>query len=259
MEDKMSEAPSLQTRLQKHLAETGTLSEADVATFTPAGADEDSKQPGAGMSEDTQLPSVDPGVHDDVDALAGDNSAQDTLTGQIDGMANLSTPLAQPSMDVTITPEDKEEFIRAIISGDRMQLQVPVCGGKLRVALRNRTMPETQAIIAQLRQEMDSGEIVTNLDYSVRLRAMLMAAQVAELQGVVHPTLDSQEPLRYTQDKDEVIPPGWLDSVKHWATLPEGLHAVIWNCVWEFETKYWAMVQDAKNQDFWLPEASTSE
>lgn len=252
----------LKTKLQAHIASTGSLSESDVASFMPAAGDGQSQPEerlGKSMEESTTLPANDPGEHDGMDAAAGSADAQDGLRSIISGMQPSSTPLAQAKKRVLISPVDKEAFVQALVSGDRMRLKFSLCGGAVKIIVRNRTMSETQAIIAQLRHEMDNGTISTNLDYSVRLRAMLMTAQVDELNGVVHPTMESCVPLRRTQGKDGIEEPGWLEHSARWAGLNEGFHAVIWGCVWDFETKYWAMVEDAKNQDFWLPEASTSE
>lgn len=251
----------LADKLTEHLRKTGALSSADIGAFARTEEDLAPEPPkGEALGKDTELPAIDPGEFDGANRAAEKAPAAEALRSDVRdmGAAPAGGRLAG-SGTVKITPADKESFISAVIADERMRMTFNVCGGRIPVVIRNRTLPETRAIIAQLRHELDTGLLVTNLDYTSRLRAMLMAAQVEELGGVAYPTLESETPLRRTQGKDGVAEPGWLAHADDWGNRSEGVHGFVWQCVWEFESKYWAMVEDAKNQDFWSPEASTSE
>jgi len=92
----------------------------------------------------------------------------------------------------------------------------------------------------------------------MRVRGMIMAAQIDEFRGVTYPPLET--PLMpVAQPEGDPIPPGWIARIDYWANQSEGISAMIWGCIQDFEDKYWRMVEDAQNADFWKPAASISE
>lgn len=249
----------LAQKLKSHLANTGTLSAADLATFDRAAkeAEASANPPGAELNEDSESEAEDPAEHDGVNKMAGEpGPPKDALHDRVSNLGE-ATEAEKARVRLTITAADKEAFVSAAVNNSRMVTHFALLGGKLRLSVRNRTIPESRAIIAQIRRELESTPDMTNLDYTVRLRSMLMAAQVEELAGVTQPTLDSFTPLRPTQNGERIDEPGWLQQADHWSNINEGTHGLIWQCIWEFETKYWTMVEESKHQDFWLPEASS--
>lgn len=259
----MSENENIELKLKKKLAKSGNLSSADVANFTKENiADQKETKPKtASIDKDSIIEASDPGKFDDLNSLAKEEHIKDAIDKASIGPTNsidISKEFPNANkVKVNILASDKDAFINAAITGERMRLKFNLCNSNIVITVRNRTLPETQAIINRLRAEMLDKSILTNLDYSIRLRSMLMAAQIESFNGTDYPELAELTPLNRTKTADGFEEPGWLKFVDHWANMQEGLHGMIWNTIWEFETKYWAMVEDSKNQDFWLPEVST--
>ena len=93
------------------------------------------------------------------------------------------------------------------------------------------------------------------MDYSLRLRCMLLAAQVGDYCGTSCDTL--AEPLARTVTAEGPKEPGWLKQVEYWEQQNEALVAIVYGELRTFESKYWTMVESAGDQNFWLPVAST--
>lgn len=158
--------------------------------------------------------------------------------------------------ELVITPSEKAEFIDAMVDGRRYTEEVELLGGRIHVTLRSRTVRETQAMYAFMRHELASGyEAKTSLESDMQY--LLTAACVQELNGVTYPEL--KEPLTYTASGKEEIPPGWLPDMEAWKSKPEGLLSAIANRIQLFEYKYWTMVNEANNKNFWNPDTSTEK
>jgi hypothetical protein len=159
---------------------------------------------------------------------------------------------------VNISEDEREAFLTALIQDSRFVLPFSIYGGKIKGKIRARSQAESQAILTRLGWEMDQGMLVTGLDYTTRMRNMLMAAQVQEAKGEQYTLLT--EPYFRTVDGDTITEPGWLAQVDQWGKRDNAaLVSAIYEQVRIFERKYWTMVASAKEQNFWTPAESTSE
>jgi hypothetical protein len=80
---------------------------------------------------------------------------------------------------------------------------------------------------------------------------------VRNLNGLEFPILAKPLLRVVTKPGDEDNDPAWVDQVAVWADKDEGLVTAIFEEIKLFEIKYWTMVSNAKNQNFWKPAAST--
>jgi hypothetical protein len=235
-----------------------SLSSADVAGFEPQ--DKAYKAvvgdvTAAVPKEATQDPllksgaSGDPGkiVTDEVGATGKTEAATHDLVS--DGPANAVLPT------VTVTEQERELFIDSMITGTRFVLPFKLFGGKIHGKFRARSQRESQAIISRLSYETEQKHILSALDYSTRLRNMLMAAQIDELRNTKY--MELKEPLMRIQGGDAVTEPGWLAQVALWEKEHEGLVSALYAELQIFERKYWLMVANAPDQNFWPPAEST--
>ena len=240
---------NLAKQLAEHMKQTGKLSSANVQ----AAIQDQEEKPGAkteqALQQSTTLTSDQLKTDDPLIAAAEGGVAGDALK-DMEAIKKLKRE------QVVITPDDKEAFIDALVSGKRLVLYFMRCGKRINVAIRSRTVPETQAILQQLKREIDAGTIVTQTDYTTRLRAMMMAAQVVDCNGTHGDPL--KEPLFQMVGTDgKLVDPAWLGQAQYWNGVSDGLQAVVWSCLQEFEDKYWIMVDDARDANFWSPAAST--
>jgi len=158
---------------------------------------------------------------------------------------------------ITLTQRERDAFLDTLISGDRFTLPFTIFNDRVTGTFRCRSQKESQAIITQVNRECREEKVTSPLDYSTRLRNMLLAAQVAELNGDAFPPL--KEPLvRTVEGEDKITPAGWLEQVALWESKNEGLVSAIYHELQLFERKYWTMVNNANDQDFWNPAGSTS-
>jgi hypothetical protein len=159
------------------------------------------------------------------------------------------------SATIEVTPADKSAFLAALIGNERMKLTMTRFGGKLTVAVRSRTVRETDAIIKQLQRESRAGKFNAQLDQTIRLRTLVMAFQVAELNGTEYE--EQREPLVATaQPGADDDTPEWVSFADSWYDKGDAVNAAVWGCVQEFEDKYWMMTENADKTDFWPPVAS---
>lgn len=254
---------SLQDQLRKHIQETGGISSAALAQTLQQ--EPEPTPSGAAMSEPTVVDGkaanpqagMDPVV---VAAEKGASPAKVAAGVAADASVASTNELLQlmgQRKKMVIAPETKQAFLTAIINNERFAIPYNLCGGKLRIVIRSRMIPETQAIIALQRREIDQKVITTNMDYKVRSQAMLMVAQVQEINGRVYPIM--AQPYYYqAQPNGPDLPPGWLEWVDHFVKQHEGMASMIWTCLQDFENQYWFMIEEATKQDFWSPAASTS-
>lgn len=158
--------------------------------------------------------------------------------------------------ELVITPEEKASFIESMITGERYKQEYYIFGNKIKLVVRNRTASETQAMYSYIRHAVTNGkENVSLLDGDMSYA--LIVAQVEELNGTKFSEMKT--PLTYTGSKDGEIPPGWLEDLKIWKSKPEGLTTAIINRIQLFEYKYWTMVSEAANKNFWSSDTSTEK
>jgi hypothetical protein len=256
---------NLQQKLREHMASTGQLSSSDVAAFQRGSDPEEQPQhTGAAMHEATVVDKQAQPAEDKTDAMilaAGgptdtqqlEESAEDTTLKDLNPMERIT----QRRNKVVITPADKEAFIMSVIHNTRMELTFQILGGRVTVRVRSRKVPETRAIVAREQFELTKEIMKTRMDYTLRLRSMLMTAQIAEFRGEVYEEM--QAPLQpVVRSEGGAEDPGWVKWIDYWAQQGDGIHALLWNCIQTFEDKYWRMVEDAQNADFWQPAASIS-
>lgn len=186
-----------------------------------------------------------PESHDPVMAHAGSDS--DTRSFFL-GLVN-----APPdSGAVEITPEDKRSFIDAILTNGRMKIRYSLFGGKLSFVVKNRTYDEARAALSAASRKEFGGDDL-QISFAMRIRLMLMAMQIDELNGVSYPDADSLGPLLPVVGVNGLEKPKWLARIEVLGKLPEAMFEAIWQCIYEFESKYWTLVRHSRDQDFWLP------
>ena len=161
------------------------------------------------------------------------------------------------SQNVVVSKQNKEDFLNAIITGDRYTEEVTLFGGKLFVRLRCRSVDETKAIMSYLRHEMAAGNVKSDLEYTSTLRTLMIIAQVQEINGVEYPEME--KPLYFTEKDDKEVPPAWAAKIESWEKKPEAIQSAIGVALSEFEGRYWKMIEASADVNFWNPGESTGE
>lgn len=156
--------------------------------------------------------------------------------------------------ELTISSDEKQAFVDALLENRRYKSSVKLLGGRLSVVIRSRTKDETDAMFAFLRHEiLGSGKTSDTL--IDRMAKLLLVAQIEEVNGTKFPEMKS--PYTYTQSEGKEADPGWLVDLVNWEGKPEGLTATLINQIQLFEYKYWTMVEKASDANFWAPGTST--
>ena len=200
-----------------------------------------------------------------VNAAVGDvgstvaNVAADT--GQI-----FSDSLVQPpeheeyTEKVVLTEAERDAFLDALLSGKRYVQKFSLYNGRITGKLRCRSLVESEAVAAWMAGLLTGGAPITALEYAIKVRNALLAAQVLELNGTRYPEL--QAPLYPVKNGDAITPPGWIAAADAWSKntdgkTPEAVVAAVYEELRTFERKYWTMVVHARDQNFWQPVEST--
>ena len=160
---------------------------------------------------------------------------------------------------IDITEEDREAFLQALVTGDRYERSFSLFGGKLTGVFRCRKIAESDGIIAWISHCINSKKIDARIDYLTLMRNAVLAAQVKSLRGLVSedfPELPTPYAPTRSEDGKTLVEPGWVSAAKAWGERPEALVTALHDELQRFEQRYWAMVMDAGNQNFWSPAAS---
>ena len=217
-----------------------SISSADVAEFS-----KDKSEKKERVSGDVKTPVSEAYGKDKMMATASDRTWSDVL----------EEPGDAPPETVVVDDEDRRQFLEALVSGKRYQRSFSLFGGKITGVFRSRSQLESRAISVRLYHENRNGEIAGAPDFTVRMRAMMLAAQVEELDGTGY--VELAKPYMRTVVGKDVTEPGWLDQARHFAEMNEALAEAVFNELKSFEKKYWTMVDRASDQNFWNPEKST--
>ena len=217
--------------VQDKLKNSGTISGTDVAQFS------------AGQPADTSS-GVDAAIEEDTEASLTDT--KDPVIAQ----AKKDT-LGHTTKKVVVSADDKDAFIKALVNNTRFTRAYSCVGGAVRLVLRTKTIDESNALVAAFTKDIRSGNYATSVEQTTRLRSLLMVFQVAELNGVQY--TPPEAPLVTCVSDAGTQQPAWLERVAQFDTLSDGLHSVIWGCIADFEDRYWTMVEQANNSDFWQP------
>ena len=163
------------------------------------------------------------------------------------------------SDEIDISEEDKQAFLQAIVTGGRYERSFSLFGGKLTGVFRCRDNRETDGIIAWLNHLVNTKKLDARIEYMTMMRDAVLAAQVKSLRGMVNedfPELPTPYAPTRSEDGKDVQEPGWLGVAAAWSKRPEALISAIHLELQKFERRYWAMIRESGNQNFWKPAAS---
>jgi len=160
--------------------------------------------------------------------------------------------LDSPDFTLDITPEEKHIFLDALVSNSRFVLPFSLFNGRYTGEFRTRTQAESYAIFQLVNKELRVGGIENQMGYSMRLRNMLFAAQIKQLNGVDYAEI--MEPLLPIVAGDTITAPGWIAQTKIWDAMNDGLLKVLHEELRKFEYKYRTMLENANDQNFWKAE-----
>jgi hypothetical protein len=164
---------------------------------------------------------------------------------------------------VVVSDVEKEKFLDSVVSGKRYEEDISLMSGKLNVKFRSRSAIESEAIDAFLRDGVVSGRINNQIVYADTMRFCLLAAGVASLNGETFPTItdaaEGREHLFKTATKDGTKPPKWMWLYEKWRDMTEIIVAILIDAYFEYEAKYWRMIEKSRDENFWNAAESTGE
>lgn len=187
--------------------------------------------------------------------------AKDDVFADANAMSDLHRGMTPSFIQdkIDITEEDRDAFLRALVTGDRYERTASLFGGRLKVVFRCRKIAESDGIIAWLTHCINSKKVDARIDYLTLMRDALLAAQVKSLRGLINedfPELKAPYGPVRSKGGEDLEAPAWVDAANAWGERPEALVTALHNELQLFEQRYWAMVMDAGNQNFWNPAAS---
>jgi len=229
-------AMNVSEELQKKLDQSGRISSSDVASFSVDASSEDKKKA-----------TIDEAINKDTEVDL-EESGDPTLA-----RARIET-FGRSDGKAILTAQDKKDFIKALVGNKRYTREYRALDGNIKLTLRSRTVEETNAMIAEFAKESSEGLLRTSAIQTNRLRSLMMVFQIEEYNGTKYES--PSKPLVRTVSDDGEAEPKWLDRVSTWEEIPDALHCVIWECIKDFEDRYWTMTENASIPDFWQPVAS---
>lgn len=251
-------ANSLKEKMQDFT--TGKAGSVSVSGADLAAAAAGGQGAGKGPTKGTVKADVPQEAKDDVFTTA--DAAQELHKG-------LTPSYLQEQID--ITQEDRDAFLQCLVTGGRFEREFSIFGGKIRGVFRCRKIAESDGILAWLSHLINSRKIEARVESVDLMRNAILACQVKSLRGLISEDFEELKgpyaPTRRTftkKDADgkdvtetEVEEPGWIAAANAWGDRPEALVSAIHGELQRFERRYWTMVMEASNQNFWNPAAST--
>lgn len=160
---------------------------------------------------------------------------------------------------IDISDADRAAFLEALVTGGRYERSFSLFGGKLHGVFRCRKIAESDGIISWVGHCINDKKVDARIEYLTLMRNAVLAAQVKSLRGLVNEDFpELQTPYAPTRSADgkELLPPGWVAAAAAWGAKPEALVTALHVELQKFEKRYWTMIADAPNQNFWNPAAS---
>lgn len=161
--------------------------------------------------------------------------------------------------EIEITESDKAEFIDCLIDNKRFTRDFVLFGGKITGVIRSRTSDESRALIYEAQRRAQIGEVISDSDYAAIFRRSAMRFQIQQLGGVEYPPAEgpllAQANFKsfLVEDKAATAPKWYEEAEKAYSNMQTGVEAAIFAEIMKFEYKYWTMVENSDNQDFWNP------
>ena len=188
-----------------------------------------------------------------------------SLSAVADSPVGVDTSVADKNdgkRTVVVTDDEKAKFLDSVVTGKRYVEDVSLMSGKLEVRFRSRSAVESEAIDAFLRDGIVTGRIKNQVVYADMMRFCLLAAGVERLNGEAFPTLTeaakSREGLFKSATENGTDEPKWLWLYNSWRDRTEIVVAILIEAYFEYEAKYWRMIERAKDANFWSAAGSTA-
>lgn len=162
---------------------------------------------------------------------------------------------ASPDRHFEVLQRHKDAFIHSVITGDRYTEEFDRLGGKLHIVVRCRSSIETDAIESYARRMVIMDKVKLQSEYSSMMRKLLFTAQIEEINGVKYPEMKG--PMFIESHDGKIEMPGWEGDYRAWEGKPDALVSALIDCILVFEARYWYMVSNSDNENFWNPEEST--
>jgi len=265
-------AETLKERLSGDLAGGGAISSGDVASF--AHSQEAVKTPEQKRVESGPSEVPQEAINDPVMKAANTQPAAEETNKQHQVAAaapadEMSEEMARAAADmgidmpetIEITEVEKEAFLETIISGGRFQLPFSIFGGRVTGVLQSRLNLETRAMLSEIHRAWAAKELESMIDYTARFRYACFRFQVAEIYDTQLET--PKKPLKAvlsTKDGEPITtPPAWSEEAEvMFGNYPDGVITALYKELVIFEKKYWTMVSNSADQNFWNPVDSSS-
>lgn len=223
--------------LEKKLEAGGVLNASDLAVAT---------DPEASQEQDAQ-PAARPTVPVDQLFKAATEDVPE---------ASVDDEFRKAMLAMDVSEAEKGAFKAAIIANSNLELPFEFYGGALRVRVRGKRSEHTQAVVSRIFAENNANKLSTQHEYRTRLRALLMAMQIASVGCVDYP--EPAGVLGDTVDNDgHVTVPDWVHRADAFLRMNEALFTTLWEAVNTFERKYWRMQEASRDANFWSPAASS--
>lgn len=162
--------------------------------------------------------------------------------------------------NVTLTQEDRDAFLDALVAGTRYTRTFSIFNGRVTGTLRCRSISESEGIAAWIGLWSRTGKFANLQEYTASMRDAIIVAQVAKLHGVEFEEMTQPCGPKAGIDLknwSDIPPPTWEPQIASWRNMPEAVVTAIFDEIKVFERKYWTMIAHAKDQNFWNPVASS--
>jgi len=244
--NKVDTSPKIVDEVVEKFVDTGSF-KLDSSVFSGFAAEEaNRKQEVAPVQEQVKTITKEDGTIVTEEDISGTNdilfkdipSANDKMTEKL-AIEDILKP-------VEISPIEKEKFLDAVITGDRYTQSKTIFNGRISIVFRSRQAKETTAIYSYVGRAYSAGVVSNDLESAELLKRHLLICQLQELNGIeFKPYLDYKKSGGDTKEWDELL--------QFITDLDSGIFEALFKQLIAFETKYWTMVNNADDQNFWNP------
>lgn len=245
---------SIKDKIKSKLNESGSLGSGDFATF--AIPNEQSSRDAA--PPDGKVPVTNEAYTDPVLNAATNDDHTSAAKANLKN-AGKEAGIKIDYDKVEITESDKDAFIASLIDNTRYTRSFSIFNGKITGVIQSRTADETRALIHEAQRRVRTSEVLTDADYSAIFRKAVLRFQIKEVNNAAFPEVTYPLLAQYNftalDGEDAIKPPAWFaEAEKFWGPKQCGYVTAVYAEVMKFEFKYWTLVENSANQDFWLPE-----
>lgn len=157
-------------------------------------------------------------------------------------------PETQVSIVPTYTEQDKEDFLKSVLSDEPFTAEYKLMNNQFNVKFRTLTVDESSAVFVQLRKDQTAGRVASDASYLLKLVGYRLGLSLVTINDAPFQTDITKESYKPTGDTDSYIR-AKAAIFDNWPSFKLSLVADVFK---DFEDKVLDLTKEIQSENFWI-------